>query len=402
MSYSTKSFMLKSSERYCLIVDHSTHLPVYYPNLFITTQIRNKSESISTMLSTAASLIIFLKFLSIRDINIEERIYKKQFLSIYETDDLRDFSQKRIINKKENNVKTIKEKRNTHVASQTQYARLTIIYKYIEWLSYYLVENQDDFFAKNLTHCLNQIKERRPNKKGRNNLIQDKSLNEQEIESLFEVIRVGSDLNPFNKSVQRRNRLIILMLYYFGIRGGELLNIKISDIDFSSNQLSIRRRADDKSDTRIIQPLVKTNERVIPITESLAKEIHFYVLNERRFFVQKRKHDYLFVNHKKGNGLPLTYMAYSRIINNIKNSTPNLKSLTGHMLRHTWNSEFSKRMDSMDNPPSAERQEQLRSYLMGWKAGSGTAAHYNKRFIHEKSHQVALLLQERIGEDDNE
>ena len=54
-------------------------------------------------------------------------------------------------------------------------------------------------------------------------------------------------------------------------------------------------------------------------------------------------------------------------------------------------------MDSMDKPQSEEKQEQIRSYLMGWKQGSGTAMHYNKRFIEDKAQKAALTLQSNSG-----
>jgi hypothetical protein len=63
-------------------------------------------------------------------------------------------------------------------------------------------------------------------------------------------------------------------------------------------------------------------------------------------------------------------------------------------LRHAWNEKFSELMDSMDNPPSEEIQEEIRANMMGWKPGSGTAATYNKRFIRKKSHEAGLSLQE--------
>jgi len=34
---------------------------------------------------------------------------------------------------------------------------------------------------------------------------------------------------------------------------------------------------------------------------------------------------------------------------------------------------------------------------MGWTPGSGTAQIYNKRFIQDKSHKVAIKLQEDIN-----
>jgi thiamine biosynthesis lipoprotein ApbE len=43
------SFMFENGERYCHVVNKDTGEPLYYPNLYITTQVRNRSESISTM-----------------------------------------------------------------------------------------------------------------------------------------------------------------------------------------------------------------------------------------------------------------------------------------------------------------------------------------------------------------
>ncbi|MCS5874321.1 hypothetical protein LN650_28825 [Klebsiella pneumoniae subsp. pneumoniae] len=70
----------------------------------------------------------------------------------------------------------------------------------------------------------------------------------------------GSKLNPFSEKVQKRNNLIFL-LHCFGLRAGELLNLRIGDIDFAESTIAIRRRANDKTDPRVYQPLVKTCER---------------------------------------------------------------------------------------------------------------------------------------------
>ncbi len=39
-------FMFENGERYCHVVNKDTGEPLYYPNLYITTQVRNRSESI--------------------------------------------------------------------------------------------------------------------------------------------------------------------------------------------------------------------------------------------------------------------------------------------------------------------------------------------------------------------
>jgi len=56
-----KAFVMGSGERYCLLVERSG-LPLYYPNLYITTQVRNKSLSFSAMESTLSGISVLNRF----------------------------------------------------------------------------------------------------------------------------------------------------------------------------------------------------------------------------------------------------------------------------------------------------------------------------------------------------
>ena len=47
--------------------------------------------------------------------------------------------------------------------------------------------------------------------------------------------------------------------------------------DLRDNTLSVVRRHDSKEDGRAYQPLVKTGERVIPLSDELASEIFDYI-----------------------------------------------------------------------------------------------------------------------------
>ncbi|EPE2520462.1 hypothetical protein [Escherichia coli] len=89
------TFIMSGGERYCLVLDKGSGIPLYYPALYITTQIRNKSDSISTVELVAGAISLFCNFLSERDINIEERIISGKYLSINEIDALRDYSEKK-------------------------------------------------------------------------------------------------------------------------------------------------------------------------------------------------------------------------------------------------------------------------------------------------------------------
>ncbi|MBN2866765.1 MAG: site-specific integrase [Thiotrichales bacterium] len=399
MVISIQSFVMESGERYCLLVESDTGVPLFYPNLFITTQVRNASLSFASMESALSSISVLLKFCNERQIDLVERLRSSTFFQLNEIDALADYCQFNLSGKvAANKVVRLAKARKPRVANETVYRRLSVIAKYLEWLGTLLsVSSAVD--QKKLGALVKKIRSRRPVKKGRNQSLVEKGLTDEQVDLLFEVFRPESDLNPFEgESTKVRNRLMFLMLHYLGIRMGELLSIKVKDIDFSNNQIVIARRADEKSDPRVDQPLVKTMDRRIPLKESLAAEIHNYVMNYRRKELSARKHEYLFVVHKPGptSGQPVSKATYNKVMTTVKALSPKLIDFTGHALRHKWNERFSRLMDSMDESPDEVQQEQLRSWLMGWKQGSGTAAHYNQRYIKNKANEAFLKLQTGI------
>jgi integrase len=403
--YGVTRFVMESGERYCLVVDHSNGLPLYYPNLYLTTQQRNRSVALATIEAEASHLVAFQRYLDRRGIDLEERFSKKQFFKDFELDDLRDFSQRKLrklsVASSSSSMFSLEELEasSDKVSNGTQYVRLTAIANYLGWFAKHLLDKSEKGVVEQIDGMCEQIKVRRPEKKSRNDNRRDKSLSDEQLDVLFEVIRPGSDLNPFTESVQKRNRLIIILLFYLGIRGGELLNIRIRDIDFSKNQIKIVRRADEKDDARTYSPNAKTLGRLLPLGDVLVKEIHDYITKERRKIPNAQRNDYLIVTHKEGptQGQPISKGAYHKVISVVRTVSPQLYAMSGHMLRHTWNRKFSEKMDSMDSSPTEARQEQIRSFLMGWKEGSGTAAIYNRRFAEQKGHEASLQMQKNSG-----
>lgn len=399
MSVLIQSFVMGSGERYCLLVQQDSGMPLFYPNLFITIQVRNSSLSFASMEGALSSIAVLLKFCDVHQIDLVERFRSGFFLKLNEVDALADYCQLNLSSKVAvNKVLSLSKARKPRVANETVYRRLSVIAKYLDWLGTLLsvscTENKNKLDA-----LVKKVRSRRPVKKGRNQSLVEKGLTDEQVDLLFEVFRPKSDMNPFKgESTKVRNRLMFLMLYFLGVRMGELLSIKVKDIDFSNNQIVIARRADEKADPRLDQPLVKTMDRRIPLKDSLAAEIHNYVMNYRRKESSARKHEYLFVVHKPGptSGQPVSKATYNKVMTTVKALSPKLIDFTGHALRHKWNERFSLLMDSMDEPPDEEKQEQLRSWLMGWKQGSGTAAYYNKRFIKNKANKASLELQKGI------
>lgn len=403
--YGVSRYVMDNGERSCLVVDRSTGLPLYYPNLYLTTQLRNRSVAFATIEADASHLVVLLRYLDRRGVDLDARISERRFFKDFELDDLRDFTQRKQ-RKLPTEVSSASmftldelEGSTEAVSNGTQYVRLTAIANYLGWFSKHILDKAEQDVVEQIDTMCAQIKARRPEKKGKNDNRCDKSLSDEQLDALFEVIRPDSDLNPFVASVQKRNRLMILLLFHLGIRGGELLNIRIRDIDFSNNQLRIVRRADEADDIRTYEPNAKTLGRLLPLGDVLAKELHDYITQDRRKVPNAQRNDFLIVTHKEGptQGWPISKAAYHKVIAVVRAVSSRLYAMSGHMLRHTWNRRFSEKMDSMDSPPSGVRQEQLRSFLMGWKEGSGTAAIYNRRFAEKKGHEASLEMQKSGG-----
>lgn len=405
---------MDSGERHCHVVDRRSGLPLYHPSLYLTTKVRPANSS-ATVQAAASHLVVFLRFLKSRNIDLEQRIFQLEFLTEHELDALRDFCQLkfRASTASETDVWVLALKKNklSHqnvVQKNSQHSRLTTAALYIKWLSKHLlidIRNED---AKKIDSVVGKIKALRPTNGSRNVLRkEDRALDELQVRTLLEVISLGSDINPFKPDVQRRNRLIVLLLLYCGIRAGELLSLRISDIKQTSlagmdATLLIARRADEKSDPRIREPNAKTQDRRLPLRATLLKEIYDYIRLDRRHVPNARKNDFLFVTHKAGPtvGQPISISSYQKMMSVLASTAPPLSGLTGHMFRHTWNNHLSEKFDLVDERPTEKAkqdQEQVRSYLMGWKQGSGTSAIYNGRFITKKANQAALELQASSG-----
>ncbi len=129
---------------------------------------------------------------------------------------------------------------------------------------------------------------------------------------ILEILKANNE-NDF-ESV--RNKLIVELFYATGIRRSELINIKISDIDFSNE---------------IVKILGKRNkERYIPLLKTIQKSIQNY-LNYRLKI--NTKESYLFVT-KKGKKVYDT-LVY-RIINNYFSKVSTKVKKSPHIIRHTF------------------------------------------------------------------
>ncbi|EFF5238119.1 site-specific integrase [Escherichia coli] len=395
MGYKVKKFIMSSGERGCLILDKKSNLPTYYQNLFLTTDIRNRGATASTMEIVATNLLIFSNFLDGRGIDIIERVELKKYLSVAEIDDLVRYAKQRFDRLKIINIKSTNYR---FIAKRTFSYRIHVFSRYLKWLCG-LVHSSKGIHAKyEVDVFIESIRAHIPRNSSLNmNEISEKSLNEEEIKVLFRLLEIGGIENPFHKEVQVRNRLIFTLLLNLGLRAGELLNLKIDDFDLRDNTLSVVRRHDSKEDGRSYQPLVKTGERVIPLSDELAREIFDYISNSREKMTKRKKHNFLFVAHCTGKnaGEPLSISAYEKVISTLKRASPELYNLSGHRLRHSWNYMYSKGIEGAEL--EYNRRKDLRNYLMGWSKESIMCDRYNYKYISQQEKDVVLKVYKSVS-----
>ena len=332
---------------------------------------------------------------------------RAEWLKIWEIDSLRDYcslalrqppaQKEKVVNIKQGRTATA-----ANVDSPTKYVRMTFIAEYLRWLAEVLAKASTKAQKVEIDSMYKTIKSHRPNKKGRSNTSrEDKGLDSEVLQEVMDVSKPGHEKNPYSGySLQVRNAAIIALLHYLGIRRGELLNLRVDDIDFVANELRIVRRADSSVDSRVYQPLVKTEERTLPISDRLAEILSEYVTRIRSEFPRARKHPYLFVTHKQGpyQGEPLSNSGFGKLMSAMQHVAENFSHIHAHAFRHSWNYSFSKALDESTGDHSPEKEEKMRSYLMGWKETSGTAATYNRRHTKEKAKEAILGYQRDIGQ----
>ncbi|MBC7786192.1 MAG: site-specific integrase [Methylophilaceae bacterium] len=396
---------------------------MFEPAVFSLSEVRSKNRASNTIDSYLRSIMVFFLFLDLRNINLEERLKVGQLLSLGEIEELVGICRLPVekIHSILDEVQVVSKQTTSSVVSleklrkrssnndemridgSSAATRLRNVRDYLKWLCLARISKHGIDASLRLSlessiqYTSNAIDARLPSGAYKHSRIDQREGLEPEVVSrILQVINPQSQENPWSDEHSKfRNELIILWLLNCGLRRGELLNIRISDLNFRESTVVVVRRADDVSDPRTNQPKVKTRGREIPLSTGLLDKTNAYIMNQRSAIRGARKHDFLFV--ASDSGIPLSIPSLNKIFTVLKKKFPELANqLFPHILRHTWNDIFSEEMDK--NRVGEEQEKKARSYLMGWSETSGTAATYTRRHIRKKAQAASLQLQKNIME----
>jgi integrase/recombinase XerC len=112
--------------------------------------------------------------------------------------------------------------------------------------------------------------------------------------------------------IGQRNKLIIELFYVTGIRLSELINIKISDVDFNNQSIKVLGK--------------RNKERIIPLSSNVVNDLNIFIEN-------KHKNKYLFTNLE---GDKLYNKLVYRLVNKYIAKISSVNKKSPHILRHTF------------------------------------------------------------------
>lgn len=425
--YSIEQLIFSDGERYPMLVDEMG-MPHFWVNLFISVQVRigAKANTISSYISDIRHFLLWEE-INNRDVLLE--IQNLQFLSesdftdirdhcLLKTSDIRKWHQQKntSVVRKINNSFPASPRLMERVGGATAANRVSRIAEYLSFVGRALLRSRPNI--QDLNKKIDRMKVRlldlKPPTGSKGGLSTDPNLKAPPLEAFQEfllAVQPQSPKNPYKNSVVRnRNAIMFRILEMTGMRGSEVLGLRVEDIDYHENLIRIVRRHDDPADKRKIQPTAKTLGRDLPVKEDLIKQILDYIDNERAQTKGANRHPYLFVTHQngphQGNALSTSgfVKAVTQAVSKVAKTADNfekeamIEEIKRHGFRHNFNYMLSLKFDELNKRAETDssidvinerQQNQIRMQLLGWTSEK-TAASYNQRHTRELANKMML------------
>jgi len=407
-------------------------LPLFFPTLFATARLRNAGAAVNTIRNKLADIQVLIRWEQMNGRDLIAEFAQGKFPSLSDIISIRDFAKLNMRGLPKSasvrqsasaavivdflEAKISKVSADPTVNPQQHYNRISTIADYLEFAASIVTQHRNSAdVAQQISLMSKSFRQHRP--RGLSKQLQDDAdLRSPPSEVVEQFIKVGAEnspQNPFRSAdVRLRNAIIFGLLRYTGMRRGELLSLRVDQLDLGHEpRVWVRRNQDDKYDSRRYQPASKTRERPLPIPDALAEQIERYILQVRAKIPPARKHPYLLVTHQKGEawGKPLSLSSLgSLVFARMHAVDPAFAQIHPHAFRHHFNYELSVSIDAInaavqsgvaDLPGSTSISEgvemDVRAFLNGHRNRASSAA-YNRRHIREKAGEAVLKVQSNM------
>lgn len=409
--YRVHTVVFHSGERCPVLVRRDTGLPVFYPNLFVLTQVRPKSFAFRTLESYQRSLLLLLVFAESRGFDLWGRIESGEFLSLPETDALDAATRKKLDDLRDVGRGATTARRRVPSVSRLWHTKgdapsggsldtaanhLDHIHQFLKWATDRRAgELPDEQGARGRYIAakdafLERLKARIARPGPRRGI--PRSLPEEVLKAVLAAVSPEHSVGIWPSHAARvRNFVLFQWLARTGLRIGEVLSVLVPDLDVGRDELWIERRPDLQIDPRRRSPCVKGDGRLGTLY-GLGEITEHYLFEVRARIATARQHPYLFVDVRRGR--PLSVSGVDKVFRQVATALGISERFSPHILRHCWNDEFSRLADRAGLAEAQERE--IRNFLQGWKRGSETSQRYTERHVQEEARAVLREMGERL------
>ena len=133
----------------------------------------------------------------------------------------------------------------------------------------------------------------------------------EEIDKLFNIVPT--------KPIDYRNIAMLETIYATGMRVSELVNLKVSDIDFNEDLIRVMGKG--------------SKERIVPINETSENALKIYINEHRNYLLKTNDSEYVFINNF---GKKISRVGFFKIIKALCKENGIDKNVSPHTLRHSF------------------------------------------------------------------
>lgn len=401
--------VMRDGERMHFLERCGDALPMYFPTAFTLTITRTQNRAANTIEKVLRHIKVLYLWADRQGFDLEARFRAGKFLTKTEVAAFCGFagwsiesivsSGGRVIKAAPRLGKSGRQAKGA-IAGESKVARIYGVRAYLNWLGSFFVGPAEGArhaeMRSRLEDMLSGFAATTPRSRRRNSMNARRAPSDDQIDRLLRLVHPRSPDNPWvSQFCRARNHIVVLLALLLGLRRGEILGLRIKDINSRDEILTVMRRADDPKDPRRDQPNAKTHDRRLPIRRTLTRMIADYVTDYRSAVGGARKHGFLISAHQRGHGRPLSHSGYTRIFSDIRAADPKLTGLVGHILRHAQNEGLFG-----DEPGiSPELEARLRDYHNGHTPGAGSGHFYTRKRTERRAKEASLKHQARMMED---
>ena len=389
--YRAKSIRLESGERFPLLVDRTTEVPVL--DVIDFSLAYHRTISINSSKSRVGAIGLFLEWADDCLIDLDERFGTGELFTQAEIESLA-FALGR---SKRRTITVGDEVVAANVLGDTQAARIDYVSRYIRWKATGIAQAMPlhDGRVPLVNQRLDQIEiqlralKRKGGGKRRLGLTEDQQVR------LFQIVRPDSPENPFLAETRYRNFLLFLLYFELGIRRAEALVLKAHHVQAHQNgRIVIEPNPHDPLDPRPNQPLVKTAGRTLPISTLLAQTFHTYLTKHRSKVPGAKKSPFIFLDSREGRPLSLDSVYDMFVIVRQRYPEDFTADFSTHVLRHTWNDRFMEAASAAGLKDAFSKQ--INNYIMGWTKTSQQSVRYSQREIERQASRILVAMQGQL------